>query len=59
MKNFSFGRMILPAWAAGITGARTMTNAAIHLERWKYYWDRIAYEKVTHWTPLPELPKEG
>ena len=26
--------------------------------RWKYPWDRISDEKVTHWMPLPEPPKE-
>lgn len=27
------------------------------VERWKFYWDRIADVKVTHWMPLPEPPK--
>lgn len=26
--------------------------------RWKYPWERISDEKVTHWMPLPEPPKE-
>lgn len=26
------------------------------VERWKYHWDRIADEEVTHWMPLPEPP---
>lgn len=28
------------------------------VERWKFYWDRIADVEVTHWMPLPE-PLEG
>ena len=27
--------------------------------RWKYPWDRISDENITHWMPLPEMPKEG
>lgn len=26
--------------------------------RWKYPWDRISDENITHWTPLPPAPKE-
>ena len=26
--------------------------------RWKYHWDRISDENITHWMPLPEPPKE-
>lgn len=26
--------------------------------RWKYPWDRISDEEITHWMPLPEPPKE-
>ena len=25
--------------------------------RWKYPWDTISDEKITHWMPLPEAPK--
>ena len=28
------------------------------VERWKYYWDRIADELPDYWMPLPEPPKE-
>lgn len=28
------------------------------VERWKYYWDRIAEEPPDYWLPLPEPPKE-
>lgn len=26
------------------------------IERWKFYWDRIADVRVTHWMPLPTPP---
>ena len=26
--------------------------------RWKYPWETISGEKITHWMPLPEPPKE-
>lgn len=29
------------------------------VERWKYYWDRIADVEVTHWMPLPEPPEDN
>ena len=25
--------------------------------RWKYPWDRISYEHITHWCELPQPPK--
>ncbi len=28
------------------------------VERWKFYWDRIADVQVTHWMPLPEPPED-
>lgn len=28
------------------------------VERWKFYWDRIADVEVTHWMLLPKPPKE-
>ena len=28
------------------------------VERWKYYWDRIAYEPPDYWMYLPEPPKK-
>ena len=29
------------------------------VERWRYHYNRICDEEVTHWMPLPEPPKEG
>ena len=36
---------------------RTKLNGKV-TERWRFYWDRVCTEEVTHWMPLPESPKE-
>lgn len=28
------------------------------VERWKYYWDRLADEAPDYWMPLPEIPEK-
>lgn len=45
-------------WVAPMIYERAIVRGK-PVERWKNYWDCIAYEKVTHWMPLPEPPKEA
>lgn len=53
-------KMIIAADESGHVSPMFYERAIVRgktVYRWKFYWDRIADTKVTHWMPLPEPPK--